>query len=164
MLASKYGQYEYWNTAQNHEFVNEQCYQQSYLEAGQNYQSQSPSLSSQEGRTGTCCTRRSKKRHSPLPNSSVPSGALMHPLVHPHTHQHALQELSTIHIQPHTTSRSSLNMRLEEQHPLNCQSGGKVTTAIISIPTPPAANSPEGDAQPPAVPAHHQNIVKVSAL
>ncbi|XP_030223768.1 A-type voltage-gated potassium channel KCND3 isoform X1 [Gadus morhua] len=148
----------------NHEFVNEQCYQQSYLEAGQNYQSQSPSLSSQEGMTGTCCTRRSKKRHSPLPNSSVPSGALMHPLVHPHTHQHALQELSTIHIQPHTTSRSSLNMRLEEQHPLNCQSGGKVTTAIISIPTPPAANSPEGDAQPPAVPAHHQNIVKVSAL
>uniref|UniRef100_A0A8C4Z4C2 Potassium voltage-gated channel, Shal-related subfamily, member 3 n=1 Tax=Gadus morhua TaxID=8049 RepID=A0A8C4Z4C2_GADMO len=137
----------------NHEFVNEQCYQQSYLEAGQNYQSQSPSLSSQEGMTGTCCTRRSKKRHSPLPNSSVPSGALMHPL-----------ELSTIHIQPHTTSRSSLNMRLEEQHPLNCQSGGKVTTAIISIPTPPAANSPEGDAQPPAVPAHHQNIVKVSAL
>ncbi|CAL8258807.1 unnamed protein product [Gadus morhua 'NCC'] len=148
----------------NHEFVNEQCYQQSYLEAGQNYQSQSPSLSSQEGMTGTCCTRRSKKRHSPLPNSSVPSGALMHPLVHPHTHQHALQELSTIHIQPHTTSRSSLNMRLEEQHPLNCQSGGKVTTAIISIPTPAAANSPEGDAQPPAVPAHHQNIVKVSAL
>ena len=60
-------------------------------------------------------------------------------------------------------SRSSLNMRLEEQHPLNCQSGGKVTTAIISIPTPPAANSPEGDAQPPPAPTH-QNIVKVSAL
>ncbi|CAL8367992.1 unnamed protein product [Lota lota] len=147
----------------NHEFVNEQCYQQSYLEAGlQNYQSRSPSLSSQEGMTGTCCTRRSKKRHPPLPNSSVPGGALTHPLVHPHTHPHALQELSTIHIQPHTTSRSSLNMRLDEQHPINCQSGGKVTTAIISIPTPPA-NSPEGDAQPPAV-TTHQNIVKVSAL
>ncbi|CAL8325639.1 unnamed protein product [Merluccius merluccius] len=148
----------------NHEFVNEQCYQQSYLEAGlQNYQSRSPSLSSQEGLTGTCCTRRSKKRHPPLPNSSIPAGALTHPLAaHPHALPHALQELSTIHIQPHTTSRSSLNMRLDEQAPLNCQSGGKVTTAIISIPTPPA-NSPEGDAQPPAVTAH-QNIVKVSAL
>ncbi|XP_071398599.1 A-type voltage-gated potassium channel KCND3 [Centroberyx affinis] len=144
----------------NHEFVDEQCYQQSYLEAGQNYPSRSPSLSSQDGVTGTCCTRRSKKRHSPLPNASAP--AHMHPLTHhPHTHQHGLQELSTIHIQPLSTSRSSLNMRVDEPAPLNCQSG-QITTAIISIPTPPAT-TPEGDAHPPAGPAL-QNVVKVSAL
>lgn len=87
---------------QNHEFVDEQYYQQSYLEAGlQNYSSRSPSLSSQDGMTGTCCTRRSKKHHTPLPNASAP--AHMQPLTH--THQQGLQELSTIHIQP-LSSRS----------------------------------------------------------
>ncbi|KAM4609872.1 A-type voltage-gated potassium channel KCND3 [Polymixia lowei] len=146
----------------NHEFVDEQCYQQSYLEGAlQNYPSRSPSLSSQEGVTGTCCTRRTKKRHSPLPNASAPAGAHMHPLTHTHTHTHTLQELSTIHIQPLNTSRSSLNMRVDEPAPLNCQ-GGQITTAIISIPTPPAT-TPEGDAHPPAGPTH-QNVVKVSAL
>lgn len=89
-------------TSQNHEFVDEQYYQQSYLEAGlQNYSSRSPSLSSQDGVTGTCCTRRSKKHHTPLPNASAP--AHMQPLTH--THQQGLQELSTIHIQP-LSSRS----------------------------------------------------------
>ncbi|KAJ0064320.1 hypothetical protein NL108_001634, partial [Boleophthalmus pectinirostris] len=84
----------------NHEFVDEQYYQQSYLEAGlQNYPSRSPSLSSQDGVTGTCCTRRSKKRHTPLPNASGP--AHMQPLSH--THTQGLQELSTIHIQPLST-------------------------------------------------------------
>uniref|UniRef100_A0A667YQU2 Potassium voltage-gated channel, Shal-related subfamily, member 3 n=1 Tax=Myripristis murdjan TaxID=586833 RepID=A0A667YQU2_9TELE len=147
-------------SAHNHEFVDEQCYQQSYLEAGlQTYPSRSPSLSSQDGVTGTCCTRRSKKRHTPLPNASAQ--AHMHPLTHPHAHQQGLQELSTIHIQPLSTSRSSLNMRVDEPAPLNCQSG-QITTAIISIPTPPAT-TPEGDAHPPAGPAH-QNVVKVSAL
>lgn len=88
---------------QNHEFVDEQYYQQSYLEAGlQNYSSRSPSLSSQDGVTGTCCTRRSKKHHTPLPNASAP--AHMQPLTH--THQQGLQELSTIHIQP-LSSRSA---------------------------------------------------------
>lgn len=87
---------------QNHEFVDEQYYQQSYLEAGlQNYPSRSPSLSSQDGVTGTCCTRRSKKHHTPLPNASAP--AHMQPLTHTHTHQQGLQELSTIHIQPLST-------------------------------------------------------------
>ncbi|XP_071332508.1 A-type voltage-gated potassium channel KCND3 isoform X6 [Trachinotus anak] len=87
----------------NHEFVDEQYYQQSYLEAGlQNYPSRSPSLSSQDGVTGTCCTRRSKKHHTPLPNASAP--AHMQPLTHTHTHQQGLQELSTIHIQPLSTS------------------------------------------------------------
>lgn len=85
---------------QNHEFVDEQYYQQSYLEAGlQNYPSRSPSIVSQDGVTGTCCTRRSKKHHTPLPNASAP--AHMQPLTH--THQQGLQELSTIHIQPLST-------------------------------------------------------------
>ncbi|XP_029974167.1 potassium voltage-gated channel subfamily D member 3-like isoform X1 [Salarias fasciatus] len=144
----------------NHEFVDEQYYQQSYLEAGlQNYPSRSPSLSSQDGVTGTCCTRRSKKHHSPLPNASAP--AHMQPLTHTHTHQQGLQELSTIHIQPLSTSRSSLNMRVDEPAPLNCQSS-QITTAIISIPTPPVT-TPEGDAHLPAGPTL-QNVVKVSAL
>uniref|UniRef100_A0A8C6L8D4 Potassium voltage-gated channel subfamily D member 3 n=1 Tax=Nothobranchius furzeri TaxID=105023 RepID=A0A8C6L8D4_NOTFU len=144
----------------NHEFVDEQYYQQSYLEAGlQNYPSRSPSLSSQEGMTGTCCTRRSKKHHSPLPNASAP--AHMQPLTHTHPHKQGLQELSTIHIQPLSTSRSSLNMRIDEPAPLNCQSS-QITTAVISIPTPPVT-TPEGDAHLPAGPAH-QNVVKVSAL
>uniref|UniRef100_A0A671VX26 A-type voltage-gated potassium channel KCND1 n=1 Tax=Sparus aurata TaxID=8175 RepID=A0A671VX26_SPAAU len=142
----------------NHEFVDEQYYQQSYLEAGlQSYPSRSPSLSSQDGVTGTCCTRRSKKHHTPLPNASAP--AHMQPLTH--THQQCLQELSTIHIQPLSTSRSSLNMRVDEPAPLNCQSS-QITTAIISIPTPPVT-TPEGDAHLPAGPTH-QNVVKVSAL
>uniref|UniRef100_A0A3Q1B5T0 BTB domain-containing protein n=1 Tax=Amphiprion ocellaris TaxID=80972 RepID=A0A3Q1B5T0_AMPOC len=144
----------------NHEFVDEQYYQQSYLEAGlQNYPSRSPSLSSQDGVTGTCCTRRSKKHHTPLPNASAP--AHMQPLTHTHTHPQGLQELSTIHIQPLSTSRSSLNMRVDEPAPLNCQSS-QITTAIISIPTPPVT-TPEGDAHLPAGPTH-QNVVKVSAL
>uniref|UniRef100_A0AAV2LYY4 Potassium channel voltage dependent Kv4 C-terminal domain-containing protein n=1 Tax=Knipowitschia caucasica TaxID=637954 RepID=A0AAV2LYY4_KNICA len=139
----------------NHEFVDEQYYQQSYLEAGmQNYASRSPSLSSQDGVTGTCCSRRSKKLHTPLPNASGP--VHMPSLTHGHTP--GLQELSTIHI---STSRSSLNMRVDEQSPLNCQ-GSQITTAIISIPTPPVT-TPEGDAHLPTGPTH-QNVVKVSAL
>ncbi|XP_063746683.1 potassium voltage-gated channel subfamily D member 3 isoform X2 [Eleginops maclovinus] len=138
----------------NHEFVDEQYYQQSYLEAGlQNYPSRSPSLSSQDGVTGTCCTRRSKKHHTPLQNASAP--ALMQPLTHKHTHQLGLQELSTIHIQSLSTSRSSLNMRVDEPASLNCQSN-QITTAIISIPTPPVATT-DGDLT-------HHNVVKVSAL
>ncbi|KAI9530635.1 hypothetical protein NQZ68_000125 [Dissostichus eleginoides] len=138
----------------NHEFVDEQYYQQSYLEAGlQNYPSRSPSLSSQDGVTGTCCSRRSKKHHTPLQNASAP--ALMQPLTHKHTHQQGLQELSTIHIRPLSTSRSSLNMRVDEPASLNCQSN-QITTAIISIPTPPVT-TPDGDLT-------HQNVVKVSAL
>lgn len=60
-----------------------------------------------------------------------------------------------------TFSRSSLNMRVDEQAPLNCQSS-QITTAIISIPTPPVM-TPEGDAHLP-VGGPHQNVVKVSAL
>ncbi|XP_068454043.1 A-type voltage-gated potassium channel KCND3-like [Clinocottus analis] len=142
----------------NHEFVDQQYYQQSYLEAGlQTYASRSPSLSSREGVTGTCCSRRSRKSHAPLPNACRP--AHMQPLTH--AQQRGLQELSTIHIQPLSSSRSSLNMRVDEPASLNCRSS-QITTAIISIPTPPVT-SPEGDAQLPIGPAH-QNVVKVSAL
>ncbi|TNN35659.1 Potassium voltage-gated channel subfamily D member 2 [Liparis tanakae] len=90
--------------------------------------------------SGTCCTRRSKNRHAPLQNASGPQRAL-----------------STIHIPPLSNSRSSLN----ESASLNCRSS-HITTAIISIPTPPVT-TPEGDAHMPAGPAH-QNAVKVSAL
>lgn len=87
---------------QNHEFVDQQYYQQSYLEAGlQNYPSRSPSLSSRDGVSGTCCTRRSKKQHAPLQNASGP--AHMQPLTQVHAHPRGLQELSTIHIQPLST-------------------------------------------------------------
>ncbi|XP_056277982.1 potassium voltage-gated channel subfamily D member 3-like [Pseudoliparis swirei] len=122
----------------NHEFVDAQYYQQSYLEAGlQTCPSRSPSLSSA---TGTCCTRRSKNRHAPLQNASGPQ-----------------RGLSTIHIPPLSNSRSSLN----ESASLNCRSS-HITTAVISIPAPPVT-TPEGDAHMPAGPAH-QNAVKVSAL
>ncbi|XP_011475476.1 potassium voltage-gated channel subfamily D member 3 isoform X2 [Oryzias latipes] len=144
----------------NHEFVDEQYYQQSYLEGGlQNYPQRSPSLSSQDGVTGTCCSRRNKKHNTPLRNASGP--AHMQPLTHTQTHNRGLQELSTIHIQPLSTSRSSLNMRIDEPASLNCQSS-QITTAIISIPTPPVT-TPEGDAHLPTGPSH-QNVVKVSAL
>ncbi|KAJ8410405.1 hypothetical protein AAFF_G00203860 [Aldrovandia affinis] len=145
----------------NHEFVDEQLYEQNYLESAlQSYRSRSPSLSSQSGLTGTCCTRRAKKT-THLPNSNVHAA-----------HLHSLQELSAIHIQcgdqpPLTTSRSSLNMRPDEGSRLNCKSG-KITTAIISIPTPPAT-TPEGDGHPPPAGPSVQttassNVVKVSAL
>ncbi|KAJ8370314.1 hypothetical protein SKAU_G00103420, partial [Synaphobranchus kaupii] len=144
----------------NHEFVDEQLYEQNYLEGGlQSYPSRSPSLSSQSGLTGTCCSRRAKKS-THLPNSNMPA-----------THLHSLQELSAIHIRcgdqpPLSTSRSSLNMRPDEASRLNCKSG-QITTAIISIPTPPAT-TPEGDAHSPASPSVQttasSNVVKVSAL
>ncbi|KAG7472177.1 hypothetical protein MATL_G00106090 [Megalops atlanticus] len=145
----------------NHEFVDEHLYEQNYLESAlQSYRSRSPSLSSQSGLTGTCCSRRAKKS-THLPNSSTPA-----------THLHSLQELSAIHIQcgdqpPLSTSRSSLNMRPDEGSRLNCKSG-QITTAIISIPTPPAT-TPDGDGHPPPPSPSVQttassNIVKVSAL
>lgn len=52
-------------------------------------------------------------------------------------------------------------MRMDGPVPLDCQ-GSQITTAIISIPTPPVT-TPEDDAHLPAG-ATHQNVVKVSAL
>lgn len=86
---------------QNHEFIDEQMFEQNCLESSmQNYPStRSPSLSSQQGLTTSCCSRRSKKT-THLPNSSVPA-----------TRLRSMQELSTIHIQcseqPSLTTRYS---------------------------------------------------------
>ncbi|XP_016094892.1 potassium voltage-gated channel subfamily D member 3-like isoform X3 [Sinocyclocheilus grahami] len=145
----------------NHEFVDERLYEQGYLQTAlQNFPSQSPSLSSEEGITGTCCSRRTKKNMQPLSA----------------THTHNLQELSALHIQcgeqqPLNTSRSSLNLMSDESGSLNCKSSGLVTTAIISIPTPPSNNSraspdapPPPNPDAPPLPNPGTDVVKISAL
>ncbi|XP_054836778.1 potassium voltage-gated channel subfamily D member 3 isoform X2 [Eublepharis macularius] len=149
----------------NHEFIDEQMFEQNCMESSmQNYPStRSPSLSSHNGVTTSCCSRRSKKT-THLPNSSVPA-----------TRLRSMQELSTIHIQCSeqpslTTSRSSLNLKADDGLRPNCKTA-QITTAIISIPTPPAL-TPEGESRPaPSSPSHATNIttagsnvVKVSAL
>nr|KAF6290791.1 potassium voltage-gated channel subfamily D member 3 [Myotis myotis] len=149
----------------NHEFIDEQMYEQNCLESSmQNYPStRSPSLSSHQGLTTTCCSRRSKKT-THLPNSNLPA-----------TRLRSMQELSTIHIQGSeqpslTTSRSSLNLKADDGLRPNCKTS-QITTAIISIPTPPAL-TPEGESRPPPaspgpntnIPAIASNVVKVSAL
>ncbi|XP_027750959.1 potassium voltage-gated channel subfamily D member 3 isoform X2 [Empidonax traillii] len=153
----------------NHEFIDEQMFEQNCMESSmQNYpSSRSPSLSSHHGLTTSCCSRRNKKT-THLPNSSVPA-----------TRLRSMQELSTIHIQCSeqpslTTSRSSLNMKSDDGLRPNCKAA-QITTAIISIPTPPAL-TPEGESRPtPGSPGHSTNIptttttttaniVKVSAL
>ncbi|KAI3369886.1 hypothetical protein L3Q82_024698 [Scortum barcoo] len=159
-----------------HEFVDEQMYEQNCLETAlQTYPSRSPSVSSHDSSAGTCCGRRAK-RNIPLPNASLPA-----------THQGPLQELSAIHIQcgdppSHTASRSNLNLKTDNSGRINCK-GGRITTAIISLPTPPAL-TPDGDGvhgppqrRPPPPPSHPAtpsiqtttssagtNVVKVSAL
>ncbi|XP_036415837.1 potassium voltage-gated channel subfamily D member 3-like [Colossoma macropomum] len=150
-----------------HEFVDEQLFEQNCVEGAQF--SRSPSLSSQEGFTGTCCTRRSRKR-IPLPNASLST-------THTHTHTQGLQELSAIHIQCgdqpslSTSSRSSLNMKSSERSRINCR-GQQITTAVISLPSP-TNFPPDGDGHGPANPipapptintTTSSNIVKVSAL
>ncbi|XP_039653397.1 potassium voltage-gated channel subfamily D member 3-like [Perca fluviatilis] len=161
-----------------HEFVDEQMYEQNCLETVlQTYPSPSPSISSS---VGTCCGRRVKK-NTPLPNASLPS---TYPVP---SNQCPLQELSAIHIQcgdpsSHTASRSNLNLKTNESGRINCK-GGRITTAIISLPSPPAL-TPDADGlrgppqrrplQPPGHPAALSiqtttssagtNIVKVSAL
>ncbi|TSN76529.1 Potassium voltage-gated channel subfamily D member 3 [Bagarius yarrelli] len=151
----------------NHEFVDEQLFEQSYLESGlQRFPSQSSSLASQEGIMGSCCSRRAKK------STQSTNAAHSHPLTHTHLHPHAhnLQELSAIHIQcgqQHslTTSRSSLNMMPDETGGLNCKSSSQVTTAIISIPTPHANTSPSNPDVPPNPTTNSSTgVVKVSAL
>uniref|UniRef100_A0A668STU8 A-type voltage-gated potassium channel KCND1 n=1 Tax=Oreochromis aureus TaxID=47969 RepID=A0A668STU8_OREAU len=158
-----------------HEFVDEQIYEQNCLETAlQTYPSRSPSVSSHDSSTRTCCSRK-RKRNVPLPNTSLPT-------THS-THQGPLQELSAIHIQcGDPLSRSNLNLKTDESSRINCKSG-RITTAIISLPTPPAL-TPDGDGlhrppqrRPPQPPSHPPplsiqtttssagaNIVKVSAL
>ncbi|XP_053171000.1 potassium voltage-gated channel subfamily D member 3-like [Scomber japonicus] len=159
-----------------HEFVDEQMYEQNCLETAlQSFPSRSPSISSHDSSMSTCCGRR-VKRNSPLPNAIVTP-----------SHQGPLQELSAIHIQcgdapSQTASRSNLNLKTDDSSRINCK-GGRITTAIISLPTPPAL-TPDGDGlhgppqrRPPPPPAHPPppsiqtttssagtNIIKVSAL
>uniref|UniRef100_A0A8C8BPI2 A-type voltage-gated potassium channel KCND1 n=1 Tax=Oncorhynchus tshawytscha TaxID=74940 RepID=A0A8C8BPI2_ONCTS len=141
-----------------HEFVDEQLYEQNCLETTiQSYTSRSPSFSSQDGPIGTCCTRRGKM-NSPLPNSSLP--------LQPSHQQGSLQELSALHIQcgdklPHTTSRSSLNMKTDDVGLINCK-GSQITTAIISIPTAPSDTTDGG--APSINTTASSNVIKVSAL
>lgn len=75
-------------TEQNHEFVDEQVFEESCMEVatGNRPSSHSPSLSSQQGVTSTCCSRRHKKTFR-IPNANV-SGS----------HRGSVQELSTIQI------------------------------------------------------------------
>ncbi|XP_005987703.1 potassium voltage-gated channel subfamily D member 3 isoform X2 [Latimeria chalumnae] len=147
----------------NHEFIDEHIFEQNCIEGSmQNYPTtRSPSLSSHHGLTTSCCSRRSKKT-THLPNSNVPA-----------TRLRSMQELSTIHIQCSeqpslTTSRSSLNVKTDDGLRLNCKTS-QITTAIISIPTPPVT-TPEGETQPPSASQSSNinttsgNVVKVSAL
>ncbi|XP_058390581.1 potassium voltage-gated channel subfamily D member 2-like [Diceros bicornis minor] len=141
---------------QNHEFVDEQVFEESCMEVAtvNRPSSHSPSLSSQ-GVTSTCCSRRHKKTFR-IPNANI-SGS----------HRGSVQELSTIQIRcvertPLSNSRSSLNAKMEECVKLNCEQP-YVTTAIISIPTPPVT-TPEGDDRPESPEYSGGNIVRVSAL
>ncbi|XP_070279887.1 LOW QUALITY PROTEIN: A-type voltage-gated potassium channel KCND2 [Myotis yumanensis] len=141
----------------NHEFVDEQMFEESCMEVStvNRPSSHSPSLSSQQGVTGTCCSRRHKKTFR-IPSANV-SGS----------HRGSVQELSTIQIRcvernPLSNSRSSLNAKMEECVKLNCEQP-YVTTAIISIPTPPVT-TPEGDDRPESPEYSGGNIVRVSAL
>ncbi|XP_069547110.1 A-type voltage-gated potassium channel KCND3-like isoform X1 [Brachyistius frenatus] len=166
----------------SHEFVDEQLYEQNCLETPlQTYPSRSPSISSHDSPIGSCCGR-SGKKNTPLRNASLPPAHLVP------THHGPLQELSAIHIHcgdplSHTASRSNLNLKTDDSSRINCRSG-RITTAIISLPTPPAL-TPDGDGlhgppqrrAPPPPPGHPAtpsiqtttssagtNIIKVSAL
>nr|XP_040059556.1 potassium voltage-gated channel subfamily D member 3-like [Gasterosteus aculeatus aculeatus] len=145
-----------------HVFVDEQMYQQNCLETAlQTCPSRSPSISTHDSSAGSCCGCRAK-RNAPLPSGRpVPT----------HT-QGPLQELSALHIQSHTASRSNLNRKAEESGRLNSK-GGRITTAIISLPSPPDL-TPDSDSlrrppqrRQPADPAASSagiNIIRVSAL
>ncbi|GAA6103770.1 potassium voltage-gated channel subfamily D member 3 isoform X1 [Tachysurus ichikawai] len=62
-------------------------------------------------------------------------------------------------------SRSSLNMMPDESVGLNCKSSSQVTTAIISIPSPPTNTSPSNPEVPPNPTTNSiTGVVKVSAL
>uniref|UniRef100_K7FFP0 Potassium channel voltage dependent Kv4 C-terminal domain-containing protein n=2 Tax=Pelodiscus sinensis TaxID=13735 RepID=K7FFP0_PELSI len=117
--------------------------------------SHSPSLSSQQGVTSTCCSRRHKKTFR-IPNTNING-----------SRTGSIQELSTIQIRcmertSLSNSRSSLNAKMEECVKLNCEQP-YVTTAIISIPTPPVT-TPEGNDRPESSAYSGGNIVRVSAL
>ncbi|XP_056429805.1 potassium voltage-gated channel subfamily D member 2 isoform X2 [Hyla sarda] len=140
---------------QNHEFVDEQTYEDSCIEVStiNKTRNHSPSLSSQHESNSFCCSRRNKKNLH-IPNATTCS------------HHGSLQELSALQIQCMERNRlpnkSSLNAKLEETMKLNCEPP-YVTTAVISITTPPVTTPEEdGRSAPPDYP--QRNIVRVSAL
>ncbi|XP_069832630.1 A-type voltage-gated potassium channel KCND2 isoform X2 [Dendropsophus ebraccatus] len=140
----------------NHEFVDEQTFEDSCMEVStiNKPRNHSPSLSSQHEGSSFCCSRRNKK-NLPIPNATTCS------------HHGSLQELSAIQIQcmernPLPNSRSSLNAKVEETIKLNCEPP-YVTTAVISIPTPPMT-TPEEDGRSASLDYPQRNIVRVSAL
>ncbi|KAM3925209.1 A-type voltage-gated potassium channel KCND2 [Leptodactylus fuscus] len=140
----------------NHEFVDEQTYEDSCMEVStiNKPRNHSPSLSSQHESSSFCCSRRNKKNLR-IPNATTCS------------HHGSLQELSAIQIQcmernPLPNSRSSLNAKVEETIKLNCEPP-YVTTAVISIPTPPVT-TPEEDGRSASPEYPQRNIVRVSAL
>ncbi|XP_075065065.1 A-type voltage-gated potassium channel KCND2 isoform X2 [Mixophyes fleayi] len=142
----------------NHEFVDEQTYEDNCIEVStiNKLRNHSPSLSSQHDRSRFCCSRRNKKNLH-IPNANVTTCS----------HQGSLQELSAIHIQcmertPLANSRSSLNAKVEDNLKLNCEPP-YVTTAVISIPTPPGT-TPQEDGKPESPDYSRRNIVRVSAL
>ncbi|XP_063071821.1 potassium voltage-gated channel subfamily D member 3-like [Engraulis encrasicolus] len=165
-----------------HEFVDEQLFDQNCLEGSlQQYHSssRSPSSSSPDGLTGTCCSRRrTSKRSSPspvLPNAAGLPALQTHPHmpIHALPHSPALQELSAINIQCaeqhiHSSSRSSLNMQTNEVDRRNNKHQQQVTTAIVSIQSQPgtgaSSGEDEGHSRPSVVTTASSNVVKVSAL
>ncbi|KAM7367450.1 hypothetical protein PAMP_015350 [Pampus punctatissimus] len=143
---------------ENHDFVDEKTYEASCREVTLVKQvSRSSSLSSCSSPHGftSCCSRRKRKTFN-VPNSNMSVGL-----------QGSLQELSTIQIRerPLTnsrSSRSSLNAKLEETVPLNCDQP-YITTAVISMSTPPGT-TPEGDESASSTDYSQANIVRVSTL
>ncbi|KAG8577518.1 hypothetical protein GDO81_010206 [Engystomops pustulosus] len=136
----------------NHEFVDEQTYEDSFMEVStiNKPRNHSPSLSSHHEGSSFCCSRRNKKNLR-IPNATTCS------------HHGSLQELSAIQIQcMERNSRSSLNAKVEETIKLNCEPS-YVTTAVISIPTPPVT-TPEEDGRSASPDYAQRNIVRVSAL
>ncbi|XP_061795570.1 A-type voltage-gated potassium channel KCND3-like isoform X1 [Nerophis lumbriciformis] len=158
---------------QAHEFVDEQLYEQTCLEAMlQSFPARKPSVSSHEDAATSCCGRRTR-RNTPLTNAG--------------SNQHSpLRELSAIHIQcgdrtSHAPSRSNLNLKpTDDLGRIHCKSG-RITTAIVSLPTasslthdadklrgPPGRRPPHSSGQPGGgsiqTTTSSANIVKVSAL
>ncbi|XP_023846878.1 A-type voltage-gated potassium channel KCND1 [Salvelinus sp. IW2-2015] len=149
----------------NHEFTDEVTYSEVCVTDSVGFRtSRSTSLSSQQGATTTCCSRRAKRRAFRLANSTVSVS------------RGSVQELDTLHVTKtpagtqYPQSRSSLNARTEDLK-LNCDD---YTAAIISIPTPPANTPDESLPNSPAIPGilrnsrsstfNTQDTVKISSL
>ncbi|KAM9845664.1 A-type voltage-gated potassium channel KCND2 [Aulostomus maculatus] len=139
----------------NHDFVDEKTYESSCKEVMLvTPVSCSASISSSSSPYHfTCCCARKKKKTFKTPDANMAAGL-----------QGGVQELSTIQVQdrPQTNSRSSLNAKLEEAVPLNCDLS-HMTAATIGIPTPPAT-TPEGENSTSSTDYSQVNIVRVSTL